>query len=212
MGQVLDGSRRQLIEQINTYMVAWANNPTGIGLTAGQITTLQNLLDLANTAYTDKLVADNNSKAATLDFYNRADDAIEVARSYVKTIKAKAAITNDPNIYVKAGIPEPDDKPTPSQPPSMPTDFSAAITNTGYVQVSWKGTRSSSIYVSIWRRLPEENEFSLIGTTTGFNFTDTTVPSGTQQALYFGIASRKGQQSDPTEIVNVNFGQMSAAA
>lgn len=211
-GKSLSGTVRQQIERISVYTPRFTSNSAALGLSALQISALQDALDLAETAYQDHLSAMTESKTATQNWYDKGNECIEVARGLIKAIKAKAEVDDNPGLYVLSGIPVPDSTPTPSTPPSTPTEFAAAVTNTGYVQVTWKGTRSSLISTNIFRRLANETNFTMVGAVTGSNWTDTTVPPGTTTASYYGVAFRKGLSSEPTEVVTINFGQLQLAA
>lgn len=211
-GKSLTGSIRQQVEQVQTYSPRFNLNAAALALTAPQLAALDDALSLSDTAYQDHLDAMLASKAATQDWYDKANEAITIARGLIKSIKAKAQVDDNPELYVLSGIPVPDTTPTPSAPPSAPSDFAAAVTNTGYVQLTWKGTRSSLITTNIWRRLANEASYTMVGAVTGSNWTDTTVPAGTTTASYYGVAVRKGQSSEPTEIVMINFGQLQVAA
>ncbi len=212
MAATLSGTRKQKLQKLKVYLPQWAANAVAIGLTGPQVAGLQSAVDVADDAELAQQAAINAAQMATMDWYHKIDTAAAMAQGYIKAIKAKADIDNNPNIYVLAGLPEPDNYPTPVQAPGMPTNFAAAITNTGYVQLTWDGTRSSKIFTSLWRRLPDEAGYTLVGSVNGMNFTDVTVPPGTQSATYFAVANRQGQSSDPTEIVTVNFGQLQIAA
>lgn len=211
-GKSLKGSRRQLVEQAGVYVQRFTTDPSALGLTDPQIDDLKTAREMAATAYHDHLEAICASRVATQLWFDRADAFISLSRRTIKAIKAKADLDNDPSLYVISGIPVPDTTPTPGPAPQAPTDLAATISNLGYVQLTWKGTRSKLIATHVWRRLPGELGFMLVGVATGTSWTDTSVPAGTVSANYYAVAASKGLLSATTQIVVVNFGKLHVAA
>lgn len=212
MAETLNGSKKQKLQKLKVYLPYWTANTAAIGLTGPQVASLQSKVDVADAAKQAQQAAINAAQMATMNWHHRLDTAAAMAAGYIKAIKAKARIDDNPNIYVLAGLPEPITTPTPLPAPDMPSDFAASITNQGYVRLTWEGTRSSKVFTTIWRRMPGEAGFTLVGSGTGLNFTDMNVPPGTPMASYFAVANRQGKSSDPTEIVTVCFGQLHVAA
>lgn len=211
-GKVLQGSRRQQVEQATTYTARIVAHAVELGLDPLLIDRLQNAILKAEEARDEHYAAMVESKARTQAWKDRGDEALEVVRAVVKIIKARAQLEENPELYVLSGIPVPDTRPTPGSAPERPHAPSVSVSSLGFVELTWKGTRSTLISTHVFRRLEGERKFTLVGAVSGTNWSDTTVPPGTRNAAYYLVAHRKGKQSEPTEIVAVNFGQYQVAA
>lgn len=151
------------------------------------------------------------SKAATLELSEALEIVNQLGGGYIKTIRGKAESTLDNSVYVKAMIPPPT-APTPSGTPNQPTALSAFIDDEGGVNLGWNGSTRYSTYFTIWRKLPGESSFAIIGTVGGKKWVDNTVEAGTPYALYYVKAHRGNKVSIASLQANVIFGIEALAA
>lgn len=190
----------------------WEAAPPTIGLTLVQAEAYTDLVRDARTKYDLMIVARNASKAATQNWYTAANAMRDNASNLITIIKGFANTQADPNaVYSAAQIPPPA-VPTPAGPPVDCTDLSAELTNSGNVELSWKGSLSSGQYFSMWRRLASESDYTLIGTVAAKKFLDTELPPGAAWASYQVKAQRGTQISQGCEPVSILFGALQMAA
>ncbi len=205
---VLPGSRIDRIEWFEQRLAAWLLNASDIGLSLPQVSQLQGEISAARIAYNNAQQARNDSRSATVGFYDAEGVMTDDGRDLISTIKAYAETTDDPNVYVLANVPPPAD-PTPIGAPGMPTDITTTLNNIGHLILTWKATNASAstgAYFELSRRLDGEASFTLLGTTGTKDFTDVTVPLGTAQATYVITPKRGELTGDPSNQVVVQFG------
>ena len=134
----------------------------------------------------------------------------------VKLVKAFADASANPGaVYAAAQIPEPA-APTPPAPPSMPTMVTVGLNPDGSITLRWKAENSapsSGCTFNISRRLGTAGSYQICGSGTSvrggnYQFTDATLPFGTQNASYFIVGTRSNppQTGKPSEAINVQFG------
>lgn len=205
---VLPDSRIERIEWFENRLAQWLANATDIGLTAAQVTQLQGEITAARVAYNNAEQARNASKSATVAFYAGEEAMTADGRDLIKTIKAFAETTNDPNVYVLADVPPPAE-PEPKGAPGTPTDIRTTLNSIGQIELTWKATDaapSSGAYFTIERRLDGESSFTLRGSAGAKTFTDNTIPLGTAQATYVITPHRGELVGTPSQQVTVQFG------
>ncbi len=152
----------------------WVTNAAAIGVVPATATALQTATTTAQTAYDDMITARNAAKSATLNFRNKAAIMNDQARGIIGTVKAYAESRNDPNVYVLADIPAPA-APTPVPPPSMPTDFNAAIDGSGQLTLTWKAERrgpTTGVFFEVSRKSGTQLEFTVINATAETSYID----------------------------------------
>lgn len=205
---VLPQSDISMIEWFEARVATWATNAAAIGLTPAQTTELLSRTGSARAAYQSAQQARSQSKAATVDFHNGSNSLRSFGADLIKTIKAYAAATDDPEVYVLSEVPPPAE-PTPLGPPGQPTDLRAALNSVGHIVLTWKSANSApstGAYFEIQRRLDGEQAFTLRGGVSNREFTDNTVPLGTTQATYVITPFRNDIAGEPGQQFTVQFG------
>ena len=192
--------------------LAWKTNFASIGITEAQGTAYMALVTAARTAYDEMIVARNAAKDATQDFYVAAQDMYDDAAMLLGIIKGYANTQANPQaVYSAASIPPPSD-PTPAGPPVDCTDLKATLTNSGNVELSWKGSLAKGQFFSVWRKLTGETSWTLLGSIRSKSFLDTTVPEAVAGGQYQVKAQRGIQISEGCEPVAIIFGTVQLAA
>lgn len=202
---VVPNTRIGKVEFYEARVGTWTTNATAIGTTATAVSSLSNLTKSAREAFNQQQAAQAAAKAATERFYNTVRDMQNSGADIIKTVKAFADTTNNPNVFVLANIPAPA-APTPAGPPVAPTDLSAVMNSDGTIKLTWKGSISQRQFFSVWRQLPSQSMPVQIGAVAAKDFTDVTVPRGLQQVVYNVRAHRDSAVSTPTDNLVVFFG------
>ncbi|MCZ6836799.1 MAG: hypothetical protein O7G85_13570 [Planctomycetota bacterium] len=96
-------------------------------------------------------------------------------------------------------------------PPEIPIDLQSALLNSGFVELTWRGSVSPSGNFVIWRSINDGSgggagPFIQIGLTGTKSFIDETIPAGTPEATYFVKAHRGQFASDDSEPILLRFG------
>lgn len=211
MSQLIPKTVEGQILFFEQHLAPWTTNAVAIGLTAPQMTAFTTLVETARDKFNDAEAARLSSKAATLELSEALEIVNQLGAGYIKTIRGKAESTLDNSVYVKAMIPPPT-APSPSGIPSQPTGLSAFIDDGGRVNLAWVGSTRYNTYFTIWRKLPGESAFDMIGTVGGKKWMDDSVEAGTPYATYFVQAHRGTKVSTPSLQANVIFGIEALAA
>ena len=195
------------IEFFEQRLADWAGNPDAIGLDAQQVTNLAGRLALARSAYTAAQQVRQQSKNTTATQKQAVGDLARYGSDLIATIRAFADLQTDPvAVYEQAELDMPAPKGTPLPPPVPATDVRTQMDNTGAVSIRWKGTIANGTVYTVYRRFAQNTPYAQIGTSTTKSFVDATVPVGTPEAAYYVVTMRDGQQSAPSEAVNIRFG------
>lgn len=206
---VLPQSRQAMLQFFEQHVTVWAASPTAIGLTAAQMTQLATYINDARTSFDAQQDAIAVKLAATNLMYTKTDTLRSFGADLIKTIRAFAETTNNPDVYSDAQIPPPK-TPTPVGPPETPTEITATINNFGYIVVKWKGRRAAGTQFILQRQLAplagKAGNWTYAGTTTTNDYTDITVPTGYASVSYRVYAQRSGGQSDASTPVTLQFG------
>lgn len=206
---VLPDTKLQQLEFCEAHNNVWTAQATNIGLTTTLMTNLVTLTTAARAQYNAMLAAHEAGKTATQSWYDAHNAMRDKAGEYIKTIKAYAGTTNNPNVFNLAQIPPPK-APTTGTAPPTPTSVSATLLNSGAIQLDWKGNITNGVVFTIWRRFGTEANMEQIGTVSGAkSFIDSTLPVGTQTAsgVWYQVrAERIGLTSDFSEPIFVRFG------
>ncbi|MEQ9096518.1 MAG: hypothetical protein RIE32_09670 [Phycisphaerales bacterium] len=183
MGKNMPAERGQALDWINARLEPWEENAAAIGL---ELTDPAALVALAGAADEARVAADaarSASKAATQNWYDKADQAMDFARDLILKIKTKAAVDDDPQVYVLAQV-SPKASPGETPPPDVPSDIKAELLDQGRVRLTWKGKGPRGTFYIVKRRLLNENAFTVIATVTDKVFTDESLPFGIDKAVY----------------------------
>ncbi|HMN39576.1 MAG TPA: hypothetical protein PKE29_01945 [Phycisphaerales bacterium] len=204
------------IQFCETHLPVWAIAPATIGLTAGMVSSLQTQTKAARDAYNVAQAARLASKGATTTFHNNTTIMRGTVADMVRLVKAFAENSANPgSVYAAAQIPEPAAPSTPPVP-GTPEMVTVGLNPSGSITLYWKATDaapSSGCTFEVSRRLGTSGTYQIVGVGTSmkagkFQFTDLTLPFGTQVASYIIVGKRSNppQTGMPSEAVNVQFG------
>jgi hypothetical protein len=177
------------LEFFETHLPIWAVNPVAIGISATQIVELTARTDQARADFDAQVAEKANAINATQIQKDSNAFMYDLGADLVKTIRAFAQTTDDPNVYTAASIPPPA-PPSPPGPPVQPTALNADVLLPFGIGLTWKGSTAQSAYFGVWRRLTGEVNATLIKTTKNKSFDDRTLPDGTASADYYITAYR----------------------
>ena len=177
------------IEFFESHLPIWAVDPVAIGLTASQIVELTTRTATARTNFDAQVAQQAAARNSTQIQKDSNAFMYDLGADLVKTIRAFAQTTNDPNVYTAASIPPPA-PPSPPGPPEMPTNLSASILSPFGIALAWKGSLAKGTFFGIWRLLEGEVNATLIKSTKDKSFEDRTLPDGTASVQYYITAYR----------------------
>lgn len=198
----------EAIQFFEAHVPIWLSQAASLGLTAGQVNGLDTAVKDARNALTDQTAAKEAAKASTTSLRNAVFAMRGVGSDLIRTIKAFAATSNNPNVYAIAQIPQPA-PPTPAPPPGQPTTFKVELTPSGAIMLSWKAVNaaaSSGVYFSIRRKLNGEGGFTLVGNTGSKSFVDDSITQGTTGATYIIQGFRGVNPGPESDQLSVQFG------
>ena len=204
MGTNLPSDRGPAITWITEHLAQWADNAAAIGVDGADVAAAAALTSTATNAKTAAGSASQASKDATLDWYEKADLAIDAARDLILEIKAFAASSDDPQVYVLAGL-SPRAEPGEVPAPESPSAIIATLLPGGALQLRWTCRGPQGTFYIVKRQLDGEGEFSMIATVTEKNFTDNNLPKGVDQVLY-QINAQKNEKVTLGDIKLVQLG------
>ncbi|MFM9996190.1 MAG: hypothetical protein ACKVU4_10355 [Phycisphaerales bacterium] len=205
----LPEGRKARVEYFEQHLPVWQDNAGAVGLTVAQLTSLSTFITAARTTLNAAEAARSTSKSATVAFYNAEEPMTDLGADLIKTIRAFAETTNNPNVYATAQIPPPA-APTPTPPPEQPDDLSGLIDPFGVITLAWKAVPkgpTSGVFFFVERKIGA-GTWTPIGATQESTFAD---PAAGQQAaaatVAYRVQARRGAEasawSDP---LNVSFG------
>jgi hypothetical protein len=171
---VIPGSTHQQLEWLEAHLPTWQANAAAIGLSAAQVTALAALVTAARTAFDAMLIARDDSKSATMLFNNAIAAALDPARDYVKTIKAFAETSGNPDVYALANVPPPAE-PVPVGAPGSPVNLSGVMAANGTLTLTWDAAvsgPSNGIVFEVARRRVTEPGFALVAVTGDKEYQD----------------------------------------
>lgn len=206
MGTNLPPDRGPAVDWITEHLSLWTASAAQIGLDPTEVTALASLTSAAGTARSAAGTARQESKNKTRDWYDKADAAMNEARELILKIKAFAATSGDPQVWVLSGL-SPRDEPGETPAPDVPSDIKAELLNQGYVRLTWKGKGPRGTFYIVKRRLDNEPKFSVIATVTDKAFTDEDLTFGVDKVTY----AIDAQQTDklvygPEKVVQLGVG------
>jgi hypothetical protein len=214
---ILPQSNIEVLEFFEAHNVGWSAVPAAIGLTPLMMTEIINLTNAARSAYDTNQIQRDVAKASTQQWYNAIEALRAKGADYLKTIKAFAATTGNPNVFNIAQIPMPK-TPTPTPAPGTPTNLAAALANDGAIELTWKASVALGTTFSVWRKLAGQAQFSQIGLASSeTTFIDNTLPVGggagggndSAGGVWYQVrAHRLGLESGFSEPIFVRFGRV----
>lgn len=177
-----------------SHWPVWLQAPTQIGVTAQMIQDFKGLTVDFRAGYDSSVAARAASRAATVTMQNARDAALASAGALVRTIRAYAEQTSNPDVYALAQIPPPA-PPSPALAPTKPTNIELELEPNGALTILWKPTpnspatpnldaSTSGVTYSIFRRLPGEEALRLVDTVAArpsrrySSWTDENIPAG----------------------------------
>ena len=209
--ETIDSTLLWAADHIATWDAVVAAATPNIGLVDADITALQAALTTAESDRAAAVAARSASTTATATQNSSLDSLRDLLAIAVSKIRVAASTNANPNtVYDAAEIPA-KANPTPAPAPTPPNNVQGALTNDGYVAVSWEATRTNGDYWSVWRQLSSGGGLVLIGTTAGKKFTDDNVPTGAEWAQYRVRSHRGSEMSESSEPAQILFGVSAAA-
>lgn len=205
---VIPGKDIDAIQFFEQRAEGWVTAFETIGLTETQARDVDAATDDARLKYDAALAARAASKVATMAFSQAMRTMRSTGGNAVKTIRAFAESTANPEVYVTAQIPEP----LPPQfdvPPTRAYDLRAQLDETpGAVKVLWKASQNEggTAYI-ITRRIGSSGTFTFVGVASGRkSFVDYTIPAGSTRIDYI-VTGQRGTLSGPdSPVLTVQFG------
>lgn len=171
---------------MEAHIDQWDADPAAVGLTSATVVDLQADITNARDAFTSVQQLRTDAKTGTSTFRTLGDTMRASAGDAIITIKAFAENSDTPEtVYTAAGITPPDPS-TPTAAPDQPSNVSATLQNDGSITVTWDGKGPTGTVYQIYRKLPLETVFSVIGNAGSRlkEFNDATVPSAIAYATY----------------------------
>ncbi|MEQ9095922.1 MAG: hypothetical protein RIE32_06625 [Phycisphaerales bacterium] len=191
MGRNLPSQRSAALDWTTERLATWTANAAAIGVDPTTVSAVSSAIATATNLRTAAGAARANSKSATASYHNAADEALDMVRDLILEVKAFAASTDDPRVYVLADL-SPKANPSETPPPEAPSDVLYALQFDGSLQLRWKGKGPQGTFYVVKRKLAGESAFTMIATTTDKSFTDNAIPFGTDSVQYQILA----QQTD----------------
>jgi len=189
-----------------THIPVWAAAPPAtLGLSAAQVSELNDLTLAAREAFIAAQQARDAAKAATLELHQRLDAMHDLGSNIIETIKAFSQVNDDIDVLIAAQIP-PRAPRRPAPPPAAPTDISLSMLPNGSVELSWEGSTARGQFFTLWRLLPGSEVPEQIAALAGNSFLDSTLPRGLMHATYFLKAHRGRKVSESSGSVTIYFG------
>jgi hypothetical protein len=174
MASVVPETLNDKISFFEQRLSLWAANSAQLGVQSSDVTQLATLVTQARALYNAAQSARNAAKSATVSQNVAVENMFDLGSDLVKTIKAKALTTNNPNIYALSQIPPPA-APSPVGTPATPTNLTGAIDASGLLTLAWRAERAgptSGIVFQVSRKRYNESNFTLIGSTFDTAFAD----------------------------------------
>lgn len=169
-----------------SHIDAWVEHAEEIGLSDGRAAELRAILVEAEEALRAQRVAQQAAQNATQQAINAIDKLSRYGAGALSVIRSQGTILGD-NVFTLAMIPSPSRKKTAIGPPTKPDRFTAHLTNTGWLKLTWK-CRSplgagGTVY-RISRQLNGSGPYEELDTIGAKTFVDRTIPPGTVSVRY----------------------------
>lgn len=196
----------EAIQFFEDHWPVWNVDPLLVGLDEDTVLEIKNATAAGRAALNAQSAAKSTAKATTTGLRNAMRTLRTTGGNGIRTIKAFAESTNDPNVYQRAQIPEPSQGGEPVPPPTQPTGFKVELTQEGGIKLSWKSTGSSGGFYTVKRKLAGESAFTLIGNSGKKFFVDTTITQGVTGATYVVQGWRGQVAGTASNQLTVQFG------
>jgi hypothetical protein len=190
------------------HVQIWQSNAANIGLTSAQATAFKNLVNAQRTLATAQQEAKDAALAATLLANEGDSETRQLTSDLVRSIRAFAINSDNPNVYALAQIPAPSTG-QPIAPPGQPTDFKVELNSDGSVTLKWKAKHpegSTNVIYFVQRKLITEDAFRLVGASGERSYQDDSLPIGIDCATYIITSQRGNVQGQPSRQLTVTFG------
>lgn len=211
MGNIPDKRLEQIV-WFENHVPLWAAAPTTFGVTAAQVTTLDNAMKAARSAYTNAVNARQASKNATVALGEQTGTMLGSGRDLVNVIKAFIENSNNPALWSQAGL-EPPAPPGTAPAPTAPYMLTGTLDSLGNVIVRWKASQPQGVFgviYSVSRSIETGgggSGFVLLDSVGEKEYIDEAVPEGTRSVSYIVRAKRGKQFSTPSESLTLRFGR-----
>ncbi|MEQ9096592.1 MAG: hypothetical protein RIE32_10045 [Phycisphaerales bacterium] len=206
MGRNMPSQRGPALDWLGERIGLWTENAAAIGVDPLDVSAVATATSQAANARAAAGAARAAAKNATQNYYDKADVALDGARDLILQIKAFAASSDDPQVYVLSGL-SPKANPSETPPPEAPSDVRYLLLPSGKIELRWKGKGPQGTFYVITRQLPGESNFTTIATATDKSYTDNSVPYGTDQVLYQIIARQTDKTVEgPITLVRMGVG------
>lgn len=160
--------------------------PPDVGLSAQQLLDTENAANEAQAAYDAMLAARNAAREATLLKNNKLEALRAIFGGDVDTIDAYAKATNNPDVWVLAGIPKPKD-PGERPAPPKPTEVELTALTGGSIVIGFKVAAGGAVFEIQRRSRPiggTVSDWTTIAITGEKRVTDPGVPVGLESVEY----------------------------
>lgn len=185
--------------------------PPDTGLSAQQLIDTENAALEAESAYLAMLAAHDAARDATQNKNNKLEALRAIFGGDIDTIDAYAKATDDPDVYVRAGIPKPKDRGERTAP-EAPSDLRATLQLDGSIVLSFKGATGGGAQYHVQRQTTGTDNVTSPYAFMGFaddekRFVDNAVPEGLKSVGY-RVAARlsTGRMSPWSVTYTVPFG------
>lgn len=177
------------------HLPAWETHAGVIGLSPQSVADLAVRTSEARAAYEEQRMAEAALRAATAKFHDKVaamhGDAGGGA-DMIRTIRAFADSSGDPEVYSLAQIPPPAAHGVVGAP-GTPFDFRVALRQSGAIELKWKCRHPRGAEGTVYelRRCVDDGAFAFVGSVgAAKKFTDQTTPPGSASVTYQVTAVR----------------------
>jgi len=186
-GSNVPQSKRAALPWAITHAEQFVLHAAQIGIQPAQAAAFKTLVDSFQMTTEAAETAKQASKDATTADDNAFTAVKVVGGQLTNMIKAYAEATNNPNVYVLAGL-KANSPPGTVPAPVPPKELTMTVNGDGSISLKWKVTQPdgcTGVQYRVFRKLGDETTFSLIGTSgSKKSFKDSTLPFGSDSVSY----------------------------